>query len=62
MGVAIGGDDDKNGNNTLLLGGNVREAISENRSARLDESDSIQKNETAIKYVQKRCAINAECV
>ena len=42
MGVTIGGDAAKSDKITHLLD-NAREAIAENRSAQLDESDSIKK-------------------
>ena len=43
MGVTIGGDASKSGKNAHFLSGNACEAITENWSPRLDESDSIQK-------------------
>ena len=41
---------------------NAREAITENWSDLLDETDSIQKRKRLEKYVQKLCTFTGECV
>ena len=63
IGLTIGDDDCKKWQeHSFVLVIMCVRLSQKNRSARLDESDSIQKRKLPRKYVRKVCAITAECV